>query len=83
MASISIRDVEKRYQRSGAPAIEGLDLEIGDGEFLCLLGPSGCGKTTTLRMIAGAPLRWYRFSTSRMLMLAITCLQARRTGCCW
>ncbi len=53
MASISIRDVEKRYQRNGAPAIEGLDLEIGDGEFLCLLGPSGCGKTTTLRMIAG------------------------------
>ncbi len=53
MASISIRDVEKRYQRTGPPAIEKLDLEIGDAEFLCLLGPSGCGKTTTLRMIAG------------------------------
>ena len=36
-----------------ANAVEDLDLEIADGEFMCLLGPSGCGKTTTLRMIAG------------------------------
>jgi len=34
-------------------AVDGLDLEIGPGEFFSLLGPSGCGKTTTLRMIAG------------------------------
>ena len=34
-------------------AVDGLDLEIGAGEFFSLLGPSGCGKTTTLRMIAG------------------------------
>ena len=34
-------------------AVEGLDLEIKEGEFMCFLGPSGCGKTTTLRMIAG------------------------------
>ena len=34
-------------------AVDGIDLEIGDGEFFSLLGPSGCGKTTTLRMIAG------------------------------
>jgi ABC-type Fe3+/spermidine/putrescine transport system ATPase subunit len=34
-------------------AVDGIDLEIRDGEFLSLLGPSGCGKTTTLRMIAG------------------------------
>jgi spermidine/putrescine transport system ATP-binding protein len=34
-------------------AVDGLDLEIGEGEFFSLLGPSGCGKTTTLRMIAG------------------------------
>ena len=34
-------------------AVDGVDLEIGDGEFFSLIGPSGCGKTTTLRMIAG------------------------------
>ncbi len=41
----------KRY---GAEiALRGLDLEIRDGEFFCLLGPSGCGKTTTLNLIGG------------------------------
>ncbi len=34
-------------------AVDNIDLEIVEGEFICLLGPSGCGKTTTLRMIAG------------------------------
>jgi spermidine/putrescine transport system ATP-binding protein len=34
-------------------AVDGIDLEIGDGEFFSIIGPSGCGKTTTLRMIAG------------------------------
>jgi spermidine/putrescine transport system ATP-binding protein len=34
-------------------AVDGIDVEIGRGEFFSLLGPSGCGKTTTLRMIAG------------------------------
>jgi putative spermidine/putrescine transport system ATP-binding protein len=37
-------------------AVDGLDLEVGDGEFFSLLGPSGSGKTTTLRMIAGFEL---------------------------
>ena len=35
------------------PAVDKLDLEIGDGEFLVLVGPSGCGKSTSLRMLAG------------------------------
>jgi iron(III) transport system ATP-binding protein len=34
-------------------AVEGFELEVRDGELLCLLGPSGCGKTTALRLIAG------------------------------
>jgi spermidine/putrescine transport system ATP-binding protein len=34
-------------------AVDGIDVEIGDGEFFSMIGPSGCGKTTTLRMIAG------------------------------
>jgi multiple sugar transport system ATP-binding protein len=37
----------------GTRAVEGMDLEIGDGEFVVLVGPSGCGKTTALRMAAG------------------------------
>ena len=46
-----MRDVEKRF--ASFVAVEGLDLDIEDGEFVSLLGPSGCGKTTTLRMVAG------------------------------
>src|SRR5699024_11888359 len=34
-------------------AVDSLDIEIGDGEFLVLVGPSGCGKSTSLRMLAG------------------------------
>ncbi len=41
------------YPGSETPAVDGLDLEIADGEFLVLVGPSGCGKTTSLRMLAG------------------------------
>lgn len=50
---ITLRGIQKYYSGSRVPAVKGLDLDIDDGEFLCILGPSGCGKTTTLRMIAG------------------------------
>jgi iron(III) transport system ATP-binding protein len=52
MPDIALRNVDKSYDGS-VKAVSGLDLEINDGDFMCLLGPSGCGKTTTLRMIAG------------------------------
>jgi spermidine/putrescine transport system ATP-binding protein len=50
-AAVELKGVTKRF--SDVTAVNGLELEIGDGEFFSLLGPSGCGKTTTLRMIAG------------------------------
>ena len=51
MPKVRLEGVERRY--GATIALESLDLDIRDGEFLTLLGPSGCGKTTTLRIIAG------------------------------
>lgn len=53
---ISVSDVRREYRDpSGAPilALDGLDLAIAEGEFICILGPSGCGKSTLLRLLAG------------------------------
>ncbi len=52
MASIAFADVSKVFP-DGTRAVDGLDLEIGDGEFAVLVGPSGSGKSTALRMVAG------------------------------
>jgi len=52
MAGVVLEDLTKRYD-GGALAVNKLNLDIHDGEFVCLVGPSGCGKTTALRMIAG------------------------------
>ena len=51
MASVGIRDVHKAFGTT--QVIHGVDISIGDGEFVVLVGPSGCGKSTLLRMIAG------------------------------
>src|SRR6266516_2122419 len=51
MASVGIRDVKKAFGTTHV--IHGVDITIGDGEFVVLVGPSGCGKSTLLRMIAG------------------------------
>ena len=51
MASLTFNNVWKRYDQ--VEAVKNLNLDIRDGEFLCLLGPSGCGKSSSLRMIAG------------------------------
>jgi len=52
MAGVSLSGVGKVYS-DGTRAVDGLDLEIADGELMVLVGPSGCGKSTTLRMVAG------------------------------
>ena len=49
--SIQLRELYKYFGET--PAVNGVSLDVRDGEFLTLLGPSGCGKTTTLRMIGG------------------------------
>src|SRR5215218_4592603 len=51
MATLALRSVRKEYGK--LVALDGLDLEVGDGEFFVLLGPSGAGKTTTLKCVAG------------------------------
>jgi multiple sugar transport system ATP-binding protein len=53
MASVTFEHATRRYHGATRPALDGLDLAVGDGEFVVLVGPSGCGKTTSLRMVAG------------------------------
>jgi multiple sugar transport system ATP-binding protein len=53
MATVTFDSATRVYPGSERPAVDALDLEIGDGEFLVLVGPSGCGKSTSLRMLAG------------------------------
>jgi multiple sugar transport system ATP-binding protein len=52
VATITLDKIDKVYD-NGFHAVQGLSLDIADGEFLVLVGPSGCGKSTALRMIAG------------------------------
>jgi putative spermidine/putrescine transport system ATP-binding protein len=51
VSDLRLAGITKRY--GAVTAVDGVDLEVRDGEFLTLLGPSGCGKTTTLGLIAG------------------------------
>ena len=53
MATVTFDSATRVYPGSTTPAVDGLDIEIDDGEFLVLVGPSGCGKSTSLRMLAG------------------------------
>ena len=52
MSAVSFSQVTKRY-KDGPKAVDSLDLDIADGEFMVFVGPSGCGKSTALRMLAG------------------------------
>ncbi len=51
MATLNLIGLTKRF--GSVVAVDAIDLQVHDGEFMCILGPSGCGKSTLLRMIAG------------------------------
>src|SRR5205814_2273427 len=53
MADVRYEQATKLYSGTDVPAVDALDLEVEDGEFMVLVGPSGSGKTTALRMLAG------------------------------
>ncbi len=51
MSRLKLKGLTRKY--GAFTAVDNIDLDVADGEFVTLLGPSGCGKTTTLRMVAG------------------------------
>ena len=53
MATVSFKGATRVFPGTETPAVNNLDLDIQDGEFMVLVGPSGCGKSTSLRMLAG------------------------------
>ncbi len=53
MATVTFDGATRTYPGTPLPAVDNLNIEIADGEFLVLVGPSGCGKSTSLRMLAG------------------------------
>jgi multiple sugar transport system ATP-binding protein len=53
MSTVTFDQASRVYPGQETPAVDRLELEIQDGEFLVLVGPSGCGKSTSLRMLAG------------------------------
>src|ERR671927_2040006 len=53
MATVVYDNASRIYPGTSRPAVDSLDLQIEDGEFLVLVGPSGCAKSTCLRMLAG------------------------------
>ncbi|MGX2995528.1 ABC transporter ATP-binding protein [Streptomyces sp. JNUCC 64] len=53
MASVTFDKATRLYPGGTKPAVDSLEIDIADGEFLVLVGPSGCGKSTSLRMLAG------------------------------
>jgi multiple sugar transport system ATP-binding protein len=53
MARVKYESASRVYAKDTPPAVDALDLDIDDGEFMVLVGPSGSGKTTALRMLAG------------------------------
>ncbi len=53
MSTVTLKNLSKRYEDADSVALQDLNIEVRDGEFLVLVGPSGCGKSTALKMIGG------------------------------
>ena len=55
MAKLEAKNIKKYFEHDGKmlPALDGINLTVNDGEFVCIVGPSGCGKTTLLNIVAG------------------------------
>ena len=53
MSDIRFENVAKSLRAAAVKALDGINLTVGDREFVAVVGPSGCGKTTCLRMAAG------------------------------
>jgi NitT/TauT family transport system ATP-binding protein len=51
MSVVTLKGVTKEFGKGGVTALQGIDLEIGEREFISLIGPSGCGKSTLLRIV--------------------------------
>jgi NitT/TauT family transport system ATP-binding protein len=51
MSVVTLKNVTKEFGKGGVTALQGIDLEIGEREFISLIGPSGCGKSTLLRIV--------------------------------
>ncbi|HEU5321977.1 MAG TPA: ATP-binding cassette domain-containing protein, partial [Methylomirabilota bacterium] len=54
-SKVRVHEVSVAFESHGRPAaaLDRVSLEVGVGEFVCLVGPSGCGKSTLLRVLAG------------------------------
>lgn len=73
---LELRGIRKTFDTS--VALEGIDLSVGEHEFVCLLGPSGCGKTTLLRIVAG--LLPFDYGTITLGGRDLSALPARKRG---
>ena len=53
MSYITVENLGFSYENNSKKILEGLNLEVDSGEFVCILGKSGCGKSTLLRLLSG------------------------------
>src|ERR1051326_3204289 len=51
--AVRLSGIGKTFRDGGAPVLDGINLDVAPGEFVCLLGASGCGKSTLLNIVAG------------------------------